>query len=459
MKSITKRRRKIRSSGRKTQHQHKKQHINRASHTKQNKSRKKIMMGGVVRLFQRFKKKPKWNCLCHDSDAKQPRQLQQLQQPPPLPPLLPPPPQGPPQGPQQRPQQRPRQRPPPPQPRAVQPNLLIRSLSSRNQLDGPSEDGHIGLNTDNLFFVPNGIRLSKLKGHPLPESFYQSDVITHINGNRLDIKVGDTRQTNVQKFKDLTKGPIGDIIQFTVTNGRGGLIPKSRTVDIILGRARNKQGGRKTTYRHKKHLSSRNSKKNNKKRKVMVGGTLPNGWKDMDDSVKMEFINRLNENDPMLGEIDKFERSNFHGNNILVRNLLGDKLYGPPPPPPKLPTQELGPESNPKHLASLPRHQAGTLPPPNLFTPKLRSIYPQSASASLPRHPAGTLPPPSLVYSRTQQSISDDDDNIHVVDVDDDVDDDAGAGAAEINQHPPVKQTRKKSNKRRLICECTKGYG
>jgi hypothetical protein len=239
----------------------------------------------------------------------------------------------------------------------------------------------------------------------------------------------------VRKFKDLTKGPIGDVIQFTVKNGRGGLIPKSRKVYIELGQALNKHGGRKTTYRHKKHLTSRNSKKNNKKRKVMVGGALPDGWENMDNNAKMTFIN-LNENDRlMLRDIDMFEKTKFHVDNILVKELLRDKLDGPPQPP----------------------------PPPNLFTQELGSRYPQSASASLPRHQADTLPPPSLVYSRTQKIISDGDD-YHVVDVDvdddvddddDDVDDDE-TDDDEINQHPPVKQTRKKSNKRRLICECTK---
>jgi hypothetical protein len=225
--------------------------------------------------------------------------------------------------------------------------------------------------------------LIPLKGHPLPklfhkQLFHERDVITHINGIPLDINASDPRIKNVQKFKDLTKGPIGNVIEFAVTNNRAGTIPNYRKVYIELGQALNKQGGRKTTYRHKKHLTSRNSKKNNKKRKVMVGG------------------------------------------------VRVDKLDGPQQPP----------------------------PPPNLFTPELRSRYPQSASASasLPRHQPGTLPPSSLVYSRTQQGISDD-----VDDVDDD-DADAGAAAAEINQHPPVKQTTKKSNKRRLICECTKGY-
>ena len=450
MKSITKRRRKFHSSGRKTQHQHKNQHINRASHTKQNKSHKKIMMGGVVEFLQRFRNRnkklpgdPKWDCKCHYSDAEQPpelQQLQQLQQPPQppqpqrqrqrQPPLQQQPPQPPP------PQQRPQQRPPPPQTRAGEPNLLLKSIS-RNKLDGPSEDGRIGLNSENLFFVLNGIRLIGLKGHPLPESFHQSDIITHINGNRLDIKVGDTRKTNVQKFKDLTKGSIGERVKFTVKNNRGGGIPPLRIVVIELSPEQTK-GGRKMTYRHKKHLTSRNSKSHNKKKKVMVGGALPPNWKSLNNEEKINFINQNETNINLLDEIYTFEKPN--DNNIDVRQLLIDKLDGAPQPP----------------------------PPPNLITQYLRLKNPSSpsasASASLPHHQAGTLPPPDLVnsqYASSQQSNSDDED-VHVVDVGDvgDVGDDNDAdGAAVINHPHPVKRTRTqsiKSNKQQLTCDCTK---
>ena len=415
MKSITKRRWKIRISGRKTQHRHKKQHINRASHTNQNKSRKKIMTGGVHSIFNRANKTPtgptkaKWDCKCRHSieaggtppilnpqllqqqqqlqqlqqqQQQQPRQLQQqlqqLQQP-----------QQQPQ--QQQPrqlqlqlqqqqqqqlqlqqqqqqlqlqlqqqlQQQPQQQ--QQQPLQLQPHQLLQQERPASQVSHFNILGDTGLKLHNLTFRENGIKLQnhgQEKRGKLPKGFHDKDIITHINDVELHFDDKEPKEIYMERVNKLNIGS-NDTITLTVYNpggGTGGPKQGTRTVNISL----RKTGGRKTTYRHKKHLTSRNSKSYNKKRKVMVGGTLPSGWDEDSDIDKIANI-KYTRNIGLLREILNHESDK--GNSELVVNINSrlKQLLSQPPQP--INSHSLLPPPN--------SPPPPPLPPPNLFNNQL----------------------------------------------------------------------------------------
>lgn len=297
MKSITKRLWKIRSSGRKTQHS------NRLRNTKQNKSRKKIMKGGVFGrkskyavapdpaddsssvtpapapalasasesngLVQSMSKigsqasaalkrltSPKWECSCKfPSDDSQIDSSSRKSGPS---------------------------------------NPLRKSLARLQRSDSSQQqDGITGLNSNNLTFGRDQIILSGTQQFSLPNPFYYGDVITKINGHQLDINPDDKVQLNVNKFKELTSGAVGSYVEFTINNTKGGTPPPVRTFSLALKppvpiSKRGVVGGRKTTYRRKKHVK-RNSKSHNKKR--MVGGAIPSDvWTGATTEEKLQHL-------------------------------------------------------------------------------------------------------------------------------------------------------------------------
>ena len=334
MKSITKRLRKIRSSGRKTQHS------NRLRNTKQNKSRKKIMKGGVFGrkskyavapdpaddsssvtpapdsapdsalasasesngLVQSMSKirarasaalkrltSPKWECSCKfPSDDGQIDSSSRLLQ------------------------ESTNRQVTGSSRKSASSTPLRKSLARLQRSDSSQQqDGITGLNSNNLTFGRDQIILSGTQQFPLPTPFYYGDVITKINGHQLDINPDDKVKLNVNKFKELTKGAVGSDVEFTITNDRGGTLPNNRKFSLQLIRPvpiskRGVVGGRKTTYRRKKHVR-RNSKSHNKKR--MVGGTIPmDVWKvaSAEDKLNYYLIDSQSVDDLSIADLDQF---------------------------------------------------------------------------------------------------------------------------------------------------------
>ena len=284
MKSIIKRLRKIRSSGRKTQHRH----SNLRWSSKQNKSRKNIMMrGGIGGNLKRWIASRRsssndhsltgWNCKCR----KVPDDTNVL----------------------------------------TEDSSSLSAASSAHpplQLRIPERgNGYTGLSRENFTVSKDGVKLKSSIKHPLPEEFKSGDIITQVNGKPLNFLSIDGDTKRLERWDELTKGNIGDKVNFIVmeSNLEGGFISinarPTRSVNITL--IAKSKGGRKTTYRRKKDVSSSrrkmNSESHNKKRKVMVGGG--------EFANVLEFLNNATHELKIL--FIKNPDQSFSDNNVWVR--------------------------------------------------------------------------------------------------------------------------------------------
>lgn len=273
MKSIIKRLRKIRSSGRKTQHRH----SNLRWSSKQNKSRKNIMMGGTYPPHEKIeipsipfpsnaRSSTGWNCEC-DKVPDDPNALTEqllsssefvLEQ------------------------QSSRTKPPP---KSTVGN--VRRFFKRGDTNG-----YTGL--DDIVFMEEGVELTSQPSSQIDiiddGKLTKHDIITHVNNFRISPSLD--KVVTKSNWEEQTYGPVGNIVNLTVNvpdTGKGGY-PRNTTTKNVKIRLipRPMSGGRKTTYRRKKDVSSSrrkmNSESHNKKRKVMVGGAFEE---------ILKFLNRL----------------------------------------------------------------------------------------------------------------------------------------------------------------------
>jgi len=268
------------------------------------------------------------------------------------------------------------------------------------------------------------------------ETFIEGDEIIAINGTLLR----DLPSVNLKTFKELTAGNPGDKIEFNVSNAN--VTPSKRVVTIELkipppptsaaagfrrldlrNDLRNKggfnfNGGKKTTIRRKKQKK----RKNTQKRKVMVGGVLPedwdqysitrklshasSNWKNYDQNEKIRFINELpNDNDAdfkrRLGMLHNFEEIDIgRDKTSTVLDFIKSKLHK---------ESVLGAESGSAGLPLSPRQREPLkefdtvlLTSPRLNSSESVSQLPSSQSPYVPRpylesefSPRRVLPPSS----------------------------------------------------------------
>ena len=270
MKSITKRRLKPRSIGRNTlNRRHKRRHSNRRWNAKQDKSRKKRMIGGSVgykggRGLTGMFKRSGWECEC----------------------VIPPPPPTdtdtgePPMGKSARPRlivsksivdaTAPVSQPP-------QHRRRVRETtqnSSTDVIDGTRSRKYLADGDYKLTSVKdsdgNGILINANRGYnALPKSLENNHLITKINN--MNIRVN----TLAEFYQLLDDNGFYDKPVVLTVSGKhlGGTDDKTINVSVNLrrvGQLHKGGGGKKTTYRRKKHVTRR--KINTKRRKVMVGG-------------------------------------------------------------------------------------------------------------------------------------------------------------------------------------------
>ena len=266
MKSITKRRLKPRSIGRNTLH--KRRHSNRRWGAGQNKSRKKRMIGGVsnrrnggVNLSNMFKRSSGWNCVCKtisqdpysksatdDSNTVQ-SSNEYTEFKPPAPTSN------------------------PPYNRRVR--VAESDIAESDIKDATIKKKYL-INDDFELVKAYGahtIRINTQRQHDaLPSHLENKQFITKINDT--DIRVGSLTEFHQlledNKFYDKP-------VVLTVERGSaGGSGDKQFKVLVNLKRDIPRQGsvggGKKTTYRRKKHVTQR--KINTKRINVMVGGVV-----------------------------------------------------------------------------------------------------------------------------------------------------------------------------------------
>lgn len=265
MKSITKRRLKPRSIGRNTLH--KRRHSNRRWNTKQNKSRKKRMIGGAVGykggvdLSGMFKRNSGWKCVCktisQDPSSKFATDTAPAEHP---------------TGNSTRPNAR--------NSKAAVTAPKSPSRFKRHVAESVVKDATIKkkyLINDDFDSVEIGgaltIRINTRRDpDALPSYLKNGQFITKINDT--DIRVGSLTEF----YQLLQDEPFYNtpVVLTVERGGAGGSGDKQFKVRVILKKDMSKQstvggGGKKTTYRRKKHVTQR--KINTKRMKVMVGGT------------------------------------------------------------------------------------------------------------------------------------------------------------------------------------------
>lgn len=301
MKSITKRRLKTRSIGRHTLH--KRRHSNRRWNTKQNKSRKKRMIGGAVGYkggggLTRLFKNSGWKCKCITRDdpstAKFIRDTPNDNPPTQSDSSDTPRPPHPESSSSYRRQSRQR-------PKQSGDSNIVASSNDYDEflttaVTAPDSSPSSGFRRrvaqsdikdatkSRNYLVDTDFELVGIGGDPtiiirtkrgaddLPEHINNKNFITKVNN--IDIKVN----TLAEFYKLLNDNNFYDNpVVLTVARGAaGGTGPEQFMVRVILKRDIPRQGnvgggGKKTTYQRKKHVTRR--KINTKRRNVMVGGT------------------------------------------------------------------------------------------------------------------------------------------------------------------------------------------
>jgi len=310
MKSIIKRLRKIRSNGRKTQHRHSSLRWS----SKQNKSRKNIMMGGTPSSSSRrspsdTRPSNGWNCKCnkvsdeHNALPEQESLSSNVEQQ------------------QSRPQTK-------PSPESI--GRKVRRFMRRDTT------GYTGLD-DIINFTAEGVEFKSDPSTISGGNLTKYDIITHVNNSR--ISPGLDEGVAKSNWEEHTYGPVGKVVTLTVNmpNLEGGYPLKYSTKKVkITLIPRLPSGGRKTTYRRKKDVSSSrrkmNSESHNKKRKVMVGGKLDavfwEYWNNLDLDAKIKFIKTPNQPFTVadLTEINSYISHYMPREKSRILSAIGERL-------------------------------------------------------------------------------------------------------------------------------------
>lgn len=267
MKSITKRRLKTRRIGRNTLH--KRRHSNRRWGAGQNISRKKRMIGGAidkskwgVDLSNMFNRSKGWNCVCktisQDPSSKSATDTAPAEH------LT---------GKSNRPNAH-NSIAAVAAPKSSSPNLFKRREAQSIITDATLKGKYLINDDFNLIEIdktPTIIIQTQRSADALPKNLKNGQFITKIND--IDIKVNTLTEFNqLLETNNFYDNPV----VLTVAKGSaGGTGPNQFKVQVNLKKIIPPQstvgGGKKTTYRRKKHVTQR--KIHTKRMKVMVGGT------------------------------------------------------------------------------------------------------------------------------------------------------------------------------------------
>jgi hypothetical protein len=264
MKSITKRRLKTRSIGRNTlNRQHKRRHSNRRWNAKQDKSRKKRMIGGA---FDKYKgggglsgmfKRRGWKCECDihppsdtDTNTDTDTVTGELTMGESVRDFTVHPPDS-----------------------STTTSTFVRSARRVESQAGKFlTDGDFQLSYANKTKTPTIIIRTNRGAGTLPESLENGNFIKKVENTNIEVKTLDAFYKILDENNFYNKPVV-----LTVERGNaGGSGPREFKVLVKLMKDMPRQGsggggGKKTTYRRKKHVTRR--KINTKRMKVMVGGT------------------------------------------------------------------------------------------------------------------------------------------------------------------------------------------